>query len=78
MECRICRTETNEILPTGDFEEYACPKCGPYKITGSAVAVLEKHGYRLDVDLCREWLAQQGPQAVPVIDSDLAMRLIAT
>lgn len=78
MECRVCGAESNKIDPRGDYEEFACPACGPYKISRTAIGELERHGYRLDPTRTRKWLSQQTPETVPVIDSTLALQLAAS
>lgn len=78
MQCRICGVETNDIDSGDDYEEYACPDCGPYKVTRTAIATMDNHGVRLDVALTRRWLSQQTPEFIPTIDSELAMRLSTT
>ena len=77
LECFICGTESNEVLPSGDYRQLACPECGEYKISDTAVQTMKNHNYKFDVDLTRRWLAiQQGSGTIPLINSDRAASLI--
>lgn len=77
MECYICETESNEADPSGDYKQIACPVCGEYKISRTAIQTMENHGWKFDVDLTRRWLAsQQGSGTIPMIDSNRAASLI--
>jgi len=78
MTCLICDEPATDVDPSGDYEERACPKCGHYRISGTALVLIHAHGWRFDVELTRKWLAQQqGSGVIPTIDSNLAGRLIA-
>ena len=77
MECFICGTESNEVLPSGDYRQLACPECGEYKISDTAVQTMKNNSWRFDIDLTRRWLAsQQGSGTIPIINSDRAASLI--
>jgi predicted RNA-binding Zn-ribbon protein involved in translation (DUF1610 family) len=77
MPCLICG-ETAAVVETGGaFEEIACPNCGHYRITGTALALMENHRWRFDAELTRQWVAEhQGSGFIPTIDSHQAGRLI--
>lgn len=76
MECLICGHETNPIDSAGDYEQRACPRCGLYKITRTALTTLEHNGCRLDPDRVRQWVFRQTPTTVPLIDTQIALQLI--
>jgi hypothetical protein len=38
--CPVCGNSTKEVLSNGDYMELDCPKCGHYKLSGSAEVVL--------------------------------------
>jgi hypothetical protein len=78
MTCLICDEPAAEVDAGADYQERACPKCGHYRVTGTALALLKTHGLRFDVELSRVWLAhQRGFGFIPTIDSQQASRLIA-
>lgn len=76
MSCYICGEEVDPVaLP--DSTEIPCAYCGHYRITGTAIALFEKNGWKFNVDLTRRWIAsQQGSGTIPVIDSNRAALLI--
>lgn len=77
MECLICRMPAHRVPPRGDYQECACPECGHYKITRSAIASMESNAFRFDVGRVRGWLSsQQGSGEIPVIDWQQASQLI--
>lgn len=77
MTCLICDEPATDVDPAGDYEERVCPKCGHYRISGTALVLMHAHGWRFDVELARKWLTQQqGSGVIPTIDSNLAGRLI--
>jgi len=77
MECFICGTESSEVLPLGDYKQLACPECGEYKISDTAIQTMNNNNYKFDVDLARRWLAMHlGTGEIPLINSDRAASLI--
>ncbi|NUT73566.1 hypothetical protein HNO86_00775 [Pseudomonas sp. C1C7] len=76
MSCYICgRSVAPILLP--DSEEYSCPDCGHYRITGAAIELLQQHVWKFDVYLVRRWIAdQQGSGTTPLIDANIAARLM--
>lgn len=76
--CLICGTdETQELETDIDGIGRACATCGPYVITRKAISEMDNHGYTFNVDVSREWLsAHQGIGKIPVIDWDVAARLV--
>lgn len=76
MSCYICGNNVAPIeLP--DIEEYPCPACGRYQITGTAVALLKQHSWAFDIYLARRWIAdQQDSYTTPIIDSNIVTRLV--
>lgn len=77
MKCFICYEPAAKIESDGDYEESACPKCGHYRVTGTALALMKTHEWRFDVELARKWVVErQSFGAMPVIDSHQAALLI--
>jgi len=77
MTCLICDEPADEVDAGGDYQERACPKCGHYRVTGTALVLMRKHSWCFDVELTREWIEQhQGSGTIPTIDSNQAPRLI--
>lgn len=40
-QCPICGAPAKEYEPTGDSTTIVCPSCGGYKLSGTAVTLLE-------------------------------------
>lgn len=77
MSCLICKEPAAIFDAGGDYQERVCPKCGNYRITGTALVLMHAHDWRFDVELARKWIAEhQSPGAIPTIDSHQAARLI--
>jgi hypothetical protein len=77
MSCLICDEPAAVIDAGGDYQERAWPKCGHYRVTGTALVLMHGHGWRFDVELTRKWIEQQqGSGTIPSIDSNQAPRLI--
>ncbi|AYF87437.1 hypothetical protein D6Z43_09840 [Pseudomonas sp. DY-1] len=77
MKCFICGSEASQGASTGDYEWLACPACGEYKVTRSALELLSKNGWSFNVDESRRWIASyQGTGEIAVITADRAARLI--
>jgi hypothetical protein len=79
MTCFICNEPAVAIDADDEYLERVCPKCGRYRITSAALVLMKAHGWRFDVTLTRNWLAEQkGSGMIPIIDSHQAGRLIDT
>ena len=77
MTCLICDGQAAVVEPDGDYEERACPECGHYRVTGTALVLLKAHSWRFDLELTRKWIADhQSSGVIPTIDSAQAARLI--
>lgn len=77
MTCMICDEPVTAVDVVDGCLELVCSKCGHYRFTGSAIAFMDKNGWRFDVELSRRWLSQQqGSGTIPTIDSSQAARLI--
>lgn len=76
MSCYICGNGVAPIvLP--DAQEYSCPECGRYRISGTAIELLKLHPWKFDIYLARRWIAdQQESGAIPLIDSNIITRLV--
>lgn len=74
MDCFICGADSNAgNVP--DAILVGCPNCGGYRITRTALECLKNHGFRLDTDVTRKWLAGQvGTGEIPLIDWDIAAK----
>lgn len=77
MECLICNEPVSDIDTGGDFVEITCPKCGHYRVTRTALALMEAHDWHFNLEQTREWIvSQQSAESVPTIDSQLVSVLI--
>jgi len=77
MECFICSTESNEVPSAGDYKQLACPKCGEYRLSGTAIALFKENNWKFNIEETRRWLAsQQGGGTIPLISSERAASLI--
>jgi len=47
--CPVCQRQANKQSAYGDYSEYECPRCGHYKISGTAKALLPDN-LKLDED----------------------------
>ena len=78
MSCYICGNEVVEPVVRPDSEEYPCPDCGHYRISGTAMELFRLHDWKFDIYLVRRWIAdQQGSGEIPLIDSGVASLLFA-
>lgn len=76
MSCFICGNDVEPVV-LDDSEEYACAGCGHYRISGTAIELYKRHNWTVDVYLARRWIAdQQGSRTIPLIDSNMAARLV--
>ena len=77
MECLICKSKANEVTPSGDYKQLACPGCGEYKISGTAIKTIENKRLVFDIQRTREWLnSYLGTGQIPLIDEGKAIRLL--
>ncbi|POZ99554.1 hypothetical protein C4E44_34405 [Pseudomonas sp. MWU12-2312b] len=77
MTCLICGEPATVIDTDGDYDERACPSCGHYRITDTALILMDAHDWNFDVDLARKWISEhQSTRFIPTIDSHQAGRLI--
>ena len=76
MECFICGSESSEVLPLGDYRQLACPECGEYKISRTAIKTIENKSLVFDIERTREWLNSfLGTGQIPLIDEAKALGL---
>lgn len=76
MSCFICGDNVEPVV-LGDSEEYACPRCGHYRISRAAIEMYKRHHWSFDVYLARRWIAdQKGSGEIPLMDSTIAVRLV--
>jgi len=76
MECFICKSKANEVTPSGDYKQLACPECGEYKISGTATKAIENKRLIFDIQRSREWLNSfLGTGQIPLIDEGKALGL---
>lgn len=77
MECLICEGPAASVDSLGDYQERACGECGHYRISRTALTLMEGNGWRFDVDQTRAWIkSRQGTGEIPMINSQLASVLI--
>jgi DNA-directed RNA polymerase subunit RPC12/RpoP len=77
MKCFICAAESNEVPSSGDYKQIACPECGEYKISGTAIALFKEHNWKFNIEEARRWIAShQGSGTIPMIDSNRAASLL--
>ncbi|OFS73911.1 hypothetical protein HMPREF3173_10210 [Pseudomonas sp. HMSC08G10] len=78
MVCLICDGPAATVDSLGDYEERACGDCGHYRVTRTAMMLLESNGWRFDVELTRNWIvSRQGTGEIPTINSNWASVMIA-
>lgn len=76
MACYVCGAQAHSLQGV-DHERIACPDCGDYKISGTALALMTQHGWTFDVELTRRWIGSyQGSGEIPLISSTVASQLI--
>lgn len=76
MTCIVCGVEA-EATVLGDRKEYACPECGHYQVSLGAAEMYRRHNWGFDVYLVRRWISdQQGSGTIPLIDTNVAARLV--
>jgi len=67
MSCYICGNEVVEAIVRPDSEEYPCPDCGHYRISGTAMELFRLHHWAFDIYLACRWIAdQQGSGKIPL------------
>ncbi len=77
MTCLICGEPAAVVSTDGDYDERACPKCGQYRITDTALILMDAHDWHFDVELARKWITKhQNTRSIPTIDSNQAGHLI--
>jgi hypothetical protein len=77
MVCLVCNGPSTQADAGDYYQERTCEKCGRYRATGSALALLKKHGWCFNVELTRTWIEEhQNCGTIPTIDSNQAARLI--
>ncbi|WP_210013981.1 hypothetical protein [Pseudomonas palmensis] len=77
MECFICQAKSTKLDPTGDHQRLACPECGEYKISNTALDLMKKNKLRFNVDIARDWLRRhQGSGEIPLINDIIAGNLV--
>jgi DNA-directed RNA polymerase subunit RPC12/RpoP len=76
--CLICGTDEAQELETDvDGIGRACAGCGSYVITRKAITEMDQHGFTFNIDVSRSWLsAHQGSGVIPVIDWEIAAKLV--
>lgn len=77
MDCFICQSDATRIDPAGDYQRLACPACGEYTISNTALEEMRKNGFKFNVEIARQWLNRYlGTGEIPRIDTATAMKLI--
>jgi pyruvate/2-oxoacid:ferredoxin oxidoreductase beta subunit len=76
MKCFICKADASEVAPYGDYKQLACPGCGEYKISGTAINAVENKRLVFNIQRSRDWLNSfLGTGQIPLIDEDKALGL---
>jgi len=70
MKCYICKKETTDIDPLGDYVHINCKSCGEYKVSGTAAANPKIHNMSPDFILGRLAQIYQKTKEVPMITSN--------
>jgi len=77
MDCYICQAKPTELDRSGDYQRLACPECGEYKISNTALELMKKDKLKFNVDIARGWLLRhQGDGVIPLINGVTAANLI--
>ena len=77
MKCFICSTESNEVPAAGDYKQLACPECGEYRLSGTAITLFEQNKWKFNVEFTRLWLeSQRSGGTIPLVTSERAATLI--
>jgi translation initiation factor 2 beta subunit (eIF-2beta)/eIF-5 len=77
MSCLVCNEPSTQAEAGDSYQERTCLKCGRYRVTGSVLEMLKKHGWRFDVELTRQWLKKhQSCGTIATIDARHAGNLI--
>lgn len=78
MECFICGTESSAAQGSG-HHCLKCPQCGDYRISNSAMSLLEENQWQLDADMTRRWITSYRlGGSIPMVSSQMAaLRAVA-
>lgn len=75
MTCVICGAEA-PVINGVDHQQADCQSCGRYRVSGTAMAMMNANGWNFDVEKTRRWLGEnQDESGVPVINSDVVWSL---
>ena len=77
-KCPVCLSRAERRV-LEDSDEYQCPKCGHYRITGTALGLLERHGdgaNRIMLSAQIRGLAERQAPGMTIVNSDNALALI--
>ena len=78
-ECPACRELYPVVEPRGDYEVVECPNCGSYRISGTALQLLDgataELREALRVLIARQWADE--PMEAPLIRATEVQRLPA-
>ena len=78
--CVVCTTEQATPANAGDFDGIAqtCPRCGEFKVSGTALAILGQGLGQEKRAKLSGWVSDQNRAgAVPMITSDLIKNIVA-
>jgi hypothetical protein len=72
VNCPVCRSKSTLRPITGDYRDYACPRCGDYSIVGTAEALLRDRSLQTP-GAVSGWIRRQNSMGVvPRISGDVA------
>lgn len=75
MKCYICNEQAEKVASSRDADLVDCNACGPYSISGSAIAEMNANVYSFNLTRTYDWLQAQrvGGQQRPMISSQLGL-----
>lgn len=75
MKCYICNEQAERVASSRDADLVDCKACGPYSITGSAIAEMNANLFVFNIRRARDWLQaeREAGQQRPMIHSQLGL-----
>ena len=77
--CEVCNVERAETLPASSDEVHqSCPRCGEFKLSGSAASVLRRNGNRKNRTRLSGWVrSQNNAGSVPTVSTTVLKGLLS-
>lgn len=75
MKCYICNEQAAKVESSRDADLVDCDACGPYSVSGSALAEMRTNVFVFNIRRARDWLQAEraGGQQRPMIHSQLGL-----